>query len=176
MEKVPYIVGEYDVNSFYVSIAGLESTPEQGAKCSKCYDMRLERTALEARNQGFDFYATTLAISPHKVQRKLIAFGELNQKRYGVEYYHRNFMKGDGFKRSVELTEAYEIYRQDYCGCYFSLHEGGTAAQWLNTQLLPQNLLVSQERPYSIAEETFASYQQLLKASLKQDKNLPRKG
>ena len=129
LEGVPAIVGEYDLEHFYARIRGLEHTPEQGAKCSHCYDLRLERAAVEAKSRGCDLYATTLAISPHKVQEKLVAFGELNQKKYGVPYFHRNFMKDDGFKDSVAYTREHEIYRQDYCGCWFSLHEGGPAAQ-----------------------------------------------
>ena len=129
IEKVPVIVGEYDVDHFFERIEGLEHTPEQGAKCSHCYDMRLERSAVEARDKGFDFYSTTLAISPHKVQEKLKNFGTLNEKKYGVPYYAKNFMKDDGFKLSVEYTRDYNIYRQDYCGCYFSLFEGGKDAQ-----------------------------------------------
>jgi epoxyqueuosine reductase len=129
LESVPAIIGEYDVERFFERIRGLEHTPEQGAKCSHCYDMRLERTALEARDGDFEVYATTLAISPHKVQRKLQAFGDLNEKRFGVPYYHRNFMKEDGFKDSVEYSRDHDIYRQDYCGCLYSLHEGGLEAQ-----------------------------------------------
>lgn len=129
IEDVPYIVGEYDVDNFLERIKGLEHTPEQGAKCSNCYDMRLERSVVEAKNQNCDLYATTLAISPHKVQQKLIAFGQLNEKRYGIPYYHKNFMRDEGFKKSVEYTREYNIYRQDYCGCIFSLHEGGPEAR-----------------------------------------------
>jgi predicted adenine nucleotide alpha hydrolase (AANH) superfamily ATPase len=123
------------VGNFYRQIQGLEHTPEQGAKCSICYDMRLERAAVEAKRQGCDLYTTTLAISPHKVQAKLKAFGELNEKKYGVPYLARNFMKDEGFKKSVEYTRDYKIYRQDYCGCYFSLHEGGPQAQSLAESL-----------------------------------------
>lgn len=129
IENVPYIVGEYDVENFLDKIDGLEASPETGAKCSICYDMRLERSAVEAQKGGFDTYATTLAISPHKVQQKLIKFGELNEKRFGVPYFHKNFMQDEGFKKSVEYTKAYDIYRQDYCGCWFSLHEGGPKAK-----------------------------------------------
>jgi epoxyqueuosine reductase len=129
IENVPYIEGEYDVNYFLERIRGFENSPETGAKCSICYDLRLDRSAHEAKKLGFDTYATTLAISPHKVQEKLIKFGELNQKRYGVPYYHKNFMKDEGFKKSVEYTRDYNIYRQDYCGCWFSLHEGGPRAR-----------------------------------------------
>ena len=124
-----YSVGEYDVENFEDQIKGLEFTPEQGAKCSNCYDMRLERAAREAQTRGFDAYTTTLAISPHKVQRKLEAFGALNEKKYGVPYYARNFMKHEGFKDSVEFTRKHEIFRQDYCGCIYSLWEGGPTAR-----------------------------------------------
>jgi len=129
IEKIPFIEGEYDVDRFFESIRGLEHTPEQGAKCSNCYDMRLERSAQEALRGNFDYYATTLAISPHKVQEKLIKFGALNERRYGVPYYHRNFMRADGFKDSVEYSRENEIYRQDYCGCIFSLKDGGADAR-----------------------------------------------
>jgi len=129
IENVPFIEGEYDVNFFLERIRGLEASPETGAKCSICYDLRLDRSALEAKKLGFDTYATTLAISPHKVQQKLIKFGELNEKKYGVPYYHKNFMQDEGFKKSVEYTRDYDIYRQDYCGCWFSLHEGGNRAK-----------------------------------------------
>lgn len=165
IENVPYIIGEYDVNSFYQSIKGLEATPEQGAKCSKCYDMRLERAAHEAKSKNFDLYATTLAISPHKVQSKLIAFGELNEARYGIPYYHRNFMKNDGFKRSVELTEEHSIYRQDYCGCYFSLQEGGPTAQWLGETLKIEPTSKIEFRPLNISENVFEEYQNKLSQS-----------
>ncbi|MBP7844865.1 MAG: epoxyqueuosine reductase QueH [Proteobacteria bacterium] len=130
-EKVPYLIGEYDVDNFLEKIQGLEATPEQGAKCSLCYDMRLERAALEAKKQNCDLYTSSLAISPHKVQEKLVNFGKLFEKRYGVKYFARNFMKQEGFKNSVQYSKDYNIYRQDYCGCWFSLHEGGKKAKAL---------------------------------------------
>ncbi len=135
IESVPFIVGEYDVATFFERIRGLEHTPEQGAKCSACYDLRLERSAFEAKNQGCDLYATTLAISPHKVQEKLARFGEVNFKKYGVPYYKKNFMKAGGFDDSVAYSEKHNIYRQDYCGCYFSLHEGGSQARKMAREL-----------------------------------------
>jgi len=135
IESVPFIEGEYDVDNFLASIQGLEHTPEQGAKCSICYDLRLERSAIEAKAQDCDLYTTTLAISPHKVQEKLKAFGELNEKKYGIPYYFKNFMKDEGFKKSVEYTRDYGIYRQDYCGCWYSLHEGGDKARSLAQDL-----------------------------------------
>ncbi len=162
LENVPYRIGEYDVDTFLERIQGLEHTPEQGAKCSKCYDLRLERAALEAKEGGFDLYATTLAISPHKVQQKLISFGELNERRYGVPYFHRNFMKHDGFRDSVEYTRAHDIYRQDYCGCWFSLHEGGRAAQWLASQLGLE--ASSRTAPSDISDDVFREYEAKLDA------------
>lgn len=129
IEDVPYTVGEYDTQYFYQRIKGLEHTPEKGAKCSVCYDLRLERSAIEAKAQNCDLYSTTLAISPHKVQQKLKTFGVLFEKKYGVPYFAKNFMKDEGFKKSVQYTKEYNIYRQDYCGCYFSLYEGGQQAQ-----------------------------------------------
>lgn len=135
IEQLPVIIGEYDVEHFYDKIEGLEHTPEKGAKCSPCYDMRLARAAQEAARGNFDSYSTTLAISPHKVQEKLKNFGLLNFKKYGVPYYARNFSIEEGFKQSVEYTTQHNIYRQDYCGCYFSLAEGGPQAQRLAAEL-----------------------------------------
>jgi predicted adenine nucleotide alpha hydrolase (AANH) superfamily ATPase len=157
LENVPYLVGEYDVDAFLEKIRCLEHTPEQGAKCSKCYDMRLERAAFEAREGGYDLYATTLAISPHKVQQKLVAFGDLNEKRYGVPYFHRNFMKDDGFVDSVSYTKQHGIFRQDYCGCWFSLHEGGPAARWLGAELgLTKDSRVA---PATLSDKLFKDYE-----------------
>ncbi|MEO5667231.1 MAG: epoxyqueuosine reductase QueH [Bdellovibrionota bacterium] len=161
LEGIPYSIGEYDVDAFLEKIKGLEHTPEQGAKCSKCYDMRLERSAFEAREKGFDLYATTLAISPHKVQQKLIAFGELGEKRYGVPYFHRNFMKDDGFNDSVEYTRTHNIYRQDYCGCWFSLHEGGTAAKGFASDLGLHAL--SKTAPAACSDAQFEAYEARLR-------------
>jgi predicted adenine nucleotide alpha hydrolase (AANH) superfamily ATPase len=128
-ENIPYILGEYDPQYFLSQIKQYENSPEQGAKCSLCYDLRLERSAHEAQKQNCDFFTSSLCISPHKVQLKLKNFGEKSAKKYGVSYYYKNFMKDDGFKGSVEYSKQYEIYRQDYCGCWFSLHEGGSQAQ-----------------------------------------------
>jgi|GEM_PF-1822961 len=163
LEQIPYSVGEYDVQNFLDKISGLEHTPEQGAKCSKCYDMRLERAAFEAREKNFDLYATTLAISPHKVQQKLVAFGELNERRYGVPYFHRNFMKDEGFNDSVAYTKTHDIFRQDYCGCWFSLHEGGAAAKWLGTQIGLTS--TAQYAPASITDELFKAYEERLSSA-----------
>ncbi len=150
--NVPTIVGEYDVANFLGKIKGLEASPEQGAKCTLCYDMRLERSAIEAKKINCDLYSTTLAISPHKVQEKLKLLGSKLGQKIGVPYLARNFMKEDGFKDSVIFTEEHNIYRQDYCGCWFSLHEGGPKARELanNIGLTKDNL---QKGTYSIPRD-----------------------
>jgi predicted adenine nucleotide alpha hydrolase (AANH) superfamily ATPase len=129
IENIPYTVGEYDVERFEKKIRGLEYSLEKGAKCTLCYDMRLERAAHEAALGRFDIYTTTLAISPHKVQSKLKNFGKLFESRFGVPYLARNFLKHEGFKNSVQYTREHDIFRQDYCGCFYSLWEGGQDAQ-----------------------------------------------
>lgn len=133
--NVEAIVGEYDAPHFLQKISGLEATPEQGAKCTICYDMRLERSAVEAKKKNCDLFSTTLAISPHKVQQKLAALGQNLAKRHQIHYLSRNFMKHDGFKDSVDFTEAHDIYRQDYCGCWYSLYEGGPQARKMAEEL-----------------------------------------
>lgn len=147
--KVKTIVGEYDVQNFLGKIKGLEASPEQGAKCTLCYDMRLERSALEAKKLDCDLFSTTLAISPHKVQEKLKLLGNKLAEKHKIPYLARNFMKDDGFKDSVEFTEEHNIYRQDYCGCWFSLYEGGPQAREManNLGLTKDNL---QKGTYSI--------------------------
>lgn len=148
LKNTAYILGEYDVDRFLENIEGLEHTPEQGAKCSVCYDLRLSRAAEEAKKQGCDLYSSTLAISPHKVQEKLKNFGVLCEKKWGVPYYAKNFMKGNGFKESVAFTVSNNIYRQDYCGCWFSLHEGGPAARHL-----AQNLSLQEPQAYHFSKQ-----------------------
>ena len=132
---IPHIVGDYDVDVFMERIRGLEWSPEQGAKCTQCYDLRLERAAVEAERQGCDLFTTTLAISPHKVQEKLTKLGERHGQKVHVPYLARNFMKEDGFKSATTASQELGLYRQDYCGCYFSLHEGGKQAQSLAQEL-----------------------------------------
>lgn len=150
--KVKTVVGEYDVQNFLGKIKGLEASPEQGAKCTLCYDMRLERSALEANKLDCDLFSTTLAISPHKVQEKLKLLGTKLGEKHKVPYLARNFMKDDGFKDSVDFTEEHNIYRQDYCGCWFSLYEGGPQAREManNLGLTKDNL---QKGTYSIPSE-----------------------
>ena len=102
---------------------GMEDLPEGGERCFACYEMRLREAAGYARRLGMDYFTTTLSISPLKNARKLNEIGERLAEEYGVSYLTSDFKKRDGYKRSVELSREYGMYRQDYCGCIFSMRE-----------------------------------------------------
>ncbi len=121
IEGVPYAEGEYDVKRFLASIRGLEETPEKGEKCAKCYDLRLERAARYALENGFRTYTTTLNNSPHKELSLLFSLGDRYARKYGLEFLKIPFRKNGGFDRSVAYTKLHGIYRQNYCGCAFSI-------------------------------------------------------
>lgn len=123
IENVPFAEGEYDVKRFLTSIKGLEKTPEKGEKCAKCYDLRLERAARYAAENGFPLYTTTLNTSPHKELSLLFSIGDRYATKYGLEFLKIPFRKGGGFDRSVEYTKKHGIYRQNYCGCAFSVRK-----------------------------------------------------
>ena len=117
---VSFLAGKYDKEKFYEMAKGMEHLKEGGARCMKCYELRLEEAAQQAAEGRFDYFTTTLSISPLKNSQKLnVRVG----KKYGVEYLVSDFKKRNGYKRSVELSEEYGLYRQDYCGCEFSMRE-----------------------------------------------------
>ena len=120
---VSFLSGEYDREKFYDMAAGMEHLKEGGARCMKCYELRLAETARRAAEGGFDYFTTTLSISPLKNAQKLNEIGIRAGREAGVEYLVSDFKKKNGYKRSVELSEEYGLYRQDYCGCEFSLAE-----------------------------------------------------
>ena len=119
--SVGFVEGQYDDDRFYETVKGLEDVPEGGERCFKCYRLRLEETAKKAQEGDFEYFTTTLSISPHKNAQKLNEIGEAVAKEYGLKYLLSDFKKKDGYKRSCELSAQYEIYRQDYCGCVFSV-------------------------------------------------------
>ncbi|MFR3438231.1 MAG: epoxyqueuosine reductase QueH [[Ruminococcus] torques] len=119
---VSFLAGKYDKEKFYEMAKGMEHLKEGGARCMKCYELRLEEAA-EAAEGRFDYFTTTLSISPLKNSQKLNEIGVRVGKKYGVEYLVSDFKKRNGYKRSVELSEEYGLYRQDYCGCEFSMRE-----------------------------------------------------
>jgi len=120
IEWVQYIEGEYDVKNFFDEIRWLEHTPERGEKCMKCYDMRLKRSAQEAKKLGIHFWTSTLLTSPHKDLEKMFSFGEKHSLWEKLEFLKIAFRKNNGFLRSVQYCKTHDIYRQDYCGCIYS--------------------------------------------------------
>ena len=121
--KVSFIEGDYDTDMFYEMAKGLENEPEKGARCHKCYDLRLRRTAEVALEKGFDFFTTTLTISPMKDSQILNEIGFSIAKELGARWLPSDFKKKEGYKRSTELSREYNMYRQDYCGCVYSYRD-----------------------------------------------------
>lgn len=115
--------GDYEPESFFQAAKGLEQCPEGGERCVRCFDLRLRRTAVEAREGGYEYFGTTLTISPLKNAEKLNEIGQALEKEYGITWLLSDFKKKNGYKRSIELSAQYELYRQDYCGCAYSKAE-----------------------------------------------------
>jgi len=115
--------GDYEPERFFEMSKGLENCPEGGERCFKCYDLRLRETAVHAKEQGFDYFGTTLTISPLKNAQKLNEIGFGLEQELGVSWLPSDFKKKNGYKRSIELSAEYDLYRQDYCGCAFSKSE-----------------------------------------------------
>ena len=117
---VSYQLGKYNPERFFALTKGLEHEKEGGERCFKCYRLRLEETAQLAKEQGFDYFTTTLSISPHKNAQVLNQLGAEIAEACGVSYLFSDFKKKNGYRRSCELSTEYNLYRQDYCGCPFS--------------------------------------------------------
>lgn len=120
---VSFLSGSYDRDRFYAIAKGLEHAKEGGERCFKCYEIRLEEAAKIAKEIEYDYFTTTLSISPMKNAEKLNEIGTKIAKHYGVEYLQSDFKKKNGYKRSIELSKEYGLYRQDYCGCEFSFRD-----------------------------------------------------
>ena len=120
---VKLISGQYDYSRFLDISKGLEDCPEGGERCFRCYRLRLEETARLAKERGFDYFCTTLTISPLKNAEKLNEIGYEAAEKYGVAWLPSDFKKKEGYKRSIELSHQYNLYRQDFCGCAFSRAE-----------------------------------------------------
>ncbi len=117
---VKLIISKYDSSPFFEMAQGLENEPEGGARCFKCYRLRLEETAKAAKDGGYDYFCTTLSISPHKNAEVLNQIGGNLSEKYGVKYLYSDFKKKGGYARSTQLSKEYNLYRQNYCGCIFS--------------------------------------------------------
>ena len=120
---VSFLAGSYDRERFFEIAEGLEHLKEGGERCFKCYELRLEEAAKLAKEAGFDYFTTTLSISPLKNADKLNEIGSKVGRRYGVEYLQSDFKKKNGYKRSIELSSEYGLYRQDYCGCEYCFRD-----------------------------------------------------
>lgn len=117
---IAVIEGDYEPEVFYVAAKGLEQCPEGGERCFACYELRLGKTAALAKKQAYDYFATTLTISPLKNAAKLNKIGERLAERYQISWLPSDFKKKNGYKRSIELSAEYGLYRQNYCGCVYS--------------------------------------------------------
>ena len=120
---VSFLAGSYDRERFFEMAAGLEHLKEGGERCFKCYELRLEEAAKIAKECEFEYFTTTLSISPMKNAEKLNEIGNKVGEKYGVSYLQSDFKKKNGYKRSIELSKEYGLYRQDYCGCEFSFRD-----------------------------------------------------
>ena len=114
---------EYCPEDFFRAVKGFENEPEGGLRCRECFKLRLEATAKKAKAEGFDYFTTTLTISPLKNAALLNEIGAEMAERYGVSWLYSDFKKKEGYKRSIELSREYQLYRQNYCGCVFSKRE-----------------------------------------------------
>ena len=119
---LPCVVGEYDDKAYYDAVKGLESEPEGGKRCAKCFELRLRATAKYAKEHGFDVFTTTMSVSPHKDFELLNEIGKRVSDEIGVDYLWANFKKKDGYLKSIRNSQKYNLYRQDYCGCVYSLN------------------------------------------------------
>lgn len=120
---VKLMEGHYTPEQFYALAKGLEDENEGGERCARCYELRLREAAETAAKGGFDYFTTTLSISPYKNAQKLNEIGERLAQEYGVRHLSTDFKKKDGYKRSIALSQEYSLYRQDYCGCAYSKAE-----------------------------------------------------
>ncbi len=118
--KIKLLYGNYSPERFVKTAKGLEHLPEGDERCFKCYRLRLDETAKTAKENKFEFFTTTLSISPHKNAHVLNEIGGELSVEYGPKYLYSDFKKKNGYKRSCELSATYNLYRQDYCGCIYS--------------------------------------------------------
>lgn len=123
VHPVDLIAAPYEPESFYQIAKGYEKEPEGGERCVRCYELRLKEAARLAASLGYDYFTTTLTISPLKRADKLNEIGERLAEEYGVACLPSDFKKRNGYKRSIELSKEYGLYRQDYCGCVYSIRE-----------------------------------------------------
>lgn len=123
IKNIKVLRGRYNPKEFFDISVGLEKEKERGKRCYKCYELRLKETAKVAEKLNFDYFTTTLSISPYKNSKWLNEIGENLNKEFKPAYLYADFKKKNGYKRSIELSQEYGLYRQDYCGCIYSKKE-----------------------------------------------------
>ena len=118
--KIDILDFDYDNNIYEKEIKGLEKEPERGKRCTKCFNLRLKKTAELASINKYDYFGTTLTVSPYKNSKLLNEIGTNLSKEYNIKWLYSDFKKNNGYKRSIELSKKYNLYRQNYCGCKYS--------------------------------------------------------
>ena len=121
--NLPLIAAEYDADRWFYITKNHEMDKEKGERCNLCFDMRLDKTARFAKENGYEFFATVLSTSPHKDAKIINKTGQTLSKKHGIKFLVCDFKKRDGFKKSVALSKEYDLKRQDYCGCIYSKRE-----------------------------------------------------
>lgn len=119
--NIPIMDIDYDHNEFKENVKGLEDKKEGGARCNKCFALRLEKTAILAQLNQFEYFCTTLTVSPYKNSQIINKIGAILEQKYNVKYLYSDFKKKEGYKKSIELSKKYDLYRQHYCGCEYSV-------------------------------------------------------
>ena len=118
--NIKYLDIDYLNEEYHEKVIGYENEPENGKRCKLCYELRMEKTAKLAKENDFEYFATTLTVSPHKPSIIINEIGLSLEKEYTVKYLVSDFKKEEGYKKSIELAKEYDLYRQNYCGCLFS--------------------------------------------------------
>jgi hypothetical protein len=122
--KLDYLDCDYENEVYHTKVKGLENEKEGGARCNVCYFLRLEKTAMLAKELGYDFFGTTLTVSPYKHSKTINEIGKRISDIYNINFLYSDFKKENGYKRSIELAKEYNLYRQDYCGCLYAKNDG----------------------------------------------------
>lgn len=118
--KLDFLDCDYDNDIYNKRIIGYENCKEGGSRCHICFNLRLEKTAKLAKEYNYDYFCSTLTVSPHKNAKIINEIGNNISKEYNIKWLYSDFKKNEGFKQSIELSKKYELYRQDYCGCIYS--------------------------------------------------------
>ena len=120
IKNVKLIQSDYNPDDYYKAVKGLEELGERSNRCYKCYEFRMNKAALYGKENNFDYFTTTLSISPYKNAEWINEIGKNLENKFNIKYLYSDFKKRNGYKRSLELSKEYKLYRQDYCGCVFS--------------------------------------------------------